>query len=465
VPPFWGQLMRGAGRQLDAAAPALPDELGRRLPSRARAPLSPAACRSVRIYLMYGLSEAFRSTYLAPEELEHARVDRQGHPGERGAVLDALGAPCAAGRARRARARGPTVALGYWNDPEASARVFRPDPRAPGAARTRGLLRRRRASATQRASLLRRAARSADQEHRLSASAPDEVEELIHARAWCREVAVHGRPDDVSGARSSRTSIPPIRARSRSARCSSTAAAMPAVHGPARRRGARGPAAHGPRARSIARCSRDDARARARERCSPRSVASTSCAGSTRAARRRGPGGSGLRATRTAGRRAECSSRDRHALDGAGELGLQYTPYGGATTARGWWPSSSPSTRAAYDHRGVILTPGAMAALQSRPARAARGGPGRGASCRCRAGSTTRCTCANLGLEWTLRPRGARARCAWPRSLAASAARLGPLRVALLLMKPANPPGLAHGRGRAGRAGASCSRAAAGRRC
>lgn len=92
-------------------------------------------------YLMYGLTEAFRSTYLDPDE-----VDRR--PGSIGKaipnaeilVLRPDGSPCDPGEPGELVHRGALVALGYWNDAERSADRFRPvdhvgqDWRAPEVA-------------------------------------------------------------------------------------------------------------------------------------------------------------------------------------------------------------------------------------------------------------------------------------------------------------------------------------------
>ncbi|HTO60346.1 MAG TPA: acyl-CoA ligase (AMP-forming), exosortase A system-associated [Bradyrhizobium sp.] len=80
-------------------------------------------------YLMYGLTEAFRSTYLDPKE-----VDRR--PGSIGKaipnaeimVVNADGKPCAPGEEGELVHRGALVSLGYWNDPERTAARFRPVP-------------------------------------------------------------------------------------------------------------------------------------------------------------------------------------------------------------------------------------------------------------------------------------------------------------------------------------------------
>ncbi len=90
---------------------------------------------STRIFLMYGLTEAFRSTFLPPEEIERRPTSigkaipecevfpvtadgRRAKPGEPGVLVH----------------RGPTVSLGYWNRPEDTARVLRPNPFQPATA-------------------------------------------------------------------------------------------------------------------------------------------------------------------------------------------------------------------------------------------------------------------------------------------------------------------------------------------
>jgi acyl-CoA synthetase (AMP-forming)/AMP-acid ligase II len=82
-----------------------------------------------RIYLMYGLTEAFRSTYLPPEELGR-RPDSIGRaiPNAEVLVLRPDGRPCAANEPGELVHRGPLVAQGYWNDAEKTARRFRVVP-------------------------------------------------------------------------------------------------------------------------------------------------------------------------------------------------------------------------------------------------------------------------------------------------------------------------------------------------
>lgn len=78
-------------------------------------------------YLMYGLTEAFRSTYLPPEEVDR-RPDSIGQaiPNAEVMVLRDDGTPCVPGEPGQLVHRGASVAMGYWNDPEATAQRFRP---------------------------------------------------------------------------------------------------------------------------------------------------------------------------------------------------------------------------------------------------------------------------------------------------------------------------------------------------
>jgi acyl-CoA ligase (AMP-forming) (exosortase A-associated) len=82
-----------------------------------------------RIYLMYGLTEAFRSTYLPPEQLD-LRPDSIGKaiPNAEILVLRSDGSPCGPNEPGELVHRGALVALGYWNDAARTAERFRPLP-------------------------------------------------------------------------------------------------------------------------------------------------------------------------------------------------------------------------------------------------------------------------------------------------------------------------------------------------
>jgi len=87
------------------------------------------ALPQTQIYLMYGLTEAFRSTYLAPEQLD-IRPGSIGKaiPNAEILVLRGDGSPCAPNEPGELVHRGALVALGYWNDAARTAERFRPLP-------------------------------------------------------------------------------------------------------------------------------------------------------------------------------------------------------------------------------------------------------------------------------------------------------------------------------------------------
>jgi acyl-CoA ligase (AMP-forming) (exosortase A-associated) len=82
-----------------------------------------------QVYLMYGLTEAFRSTYLAPEQLER-RPDSIGQaiPNAEVLVLRPDGSVCEADEPGELVHRGALVALGYWNDAARTVERFKPLP-------------------------------------------------------------------------------------------------------------------------------------------------------------------------------------------------------------------------------------------------------------------------------------------------------------------------------------------------
>jgi acyl-CoA ligase (AMP-forming) (exosortase A-associated) len=79
-----------------------------------------------RPYLMYGLTEAFRSTYLPPEEVDR-RPDSIGKaiPNAEILVLRTDGSECAPDEPGELVHRGALVGQGYWNDAEKTAERYR----------------------------------------------------------------------------------------------------------------------------------------------------------------------------------------------------------------------------------------------------------------------------------------------------------------------------------------------------
>jgi acyl-CoA synthetase (AMP-forming)/AMP-acid ligase II len=134
VPTIWAILTKAAPalqktplphlRYITNSGGAVPEATVKRLT---------AILPTTQIFLMYGLTEAFRSTYLPPDEVARRPTSigkaipecevfpvtadgRRAKPGEPGILVH----------------RGPTVSLGYWRRPEDSARVLKPNPlRAP----------------------------------------------------------------------------------------------------------------------------------------------------------------------------------------------------------------------------------------------------------------------------------------------------------------------------------------------
>lgn len=128
VPPLWNQLVRLDWPAEIAATLRYVTNTGGAMPvatTRALRRLLPGTA----IYLMYGLTEAFRSTYLPPEEVD-ARPESIGRaiPNAEILVVNEAGEPCAPGEPGELVHRGALVALGYWNDPEKTAERFRPCP-------------------------------------------------------------------------------------------------------------------------------------------------------------------------------------------------------------------------------------------------------------------------------------------------------------------------------------------------
>ena len=80
-------------------------------------------------FLMYGLTEAFRSTYLPSEQLmQRPNSIGKAIPNADVLVVRPDGSRCQANEPGELVHRGPLVSLGYWNDVEKTAERFKPAP-------------------------------------------------------------------------------------------------------------------------------------------------------------------------------------------------------------------------------------------------------------------------------------------------------------------------------------------------
>ena len=129
VPPLWLQLLAVPSFTADPI-PSLRiiQNAGGHCPREAVRKLREAQPRAA-VFLQYGMTETFRSTFLPPEEVDQ-RPDSMGKamPGVEILVIDEDGRACAPGEIGELVHDGPTIAAGYWGDPAATARVFRPHP-------------------------------------------------------------------------------------------------------------------------------------------------------------------------------------------------------------------------------------------------------------------------------------------------------------------------------------------------
>jgi acyl-CoA ligase (AMP-forming) (exosortase A-associated) len=128
VPPLWLQLADQAWPEEATGSMRYFANTGGRMP-RATLERLRAIFPQARPYLMYGLTEAFRSTYLDPSEVDR-RPDSIGQaiPNAEILVVRPDGSPCDPGEEGELVHRGALVAMGYWNDPERTAVRFRPAP-------------------------------------------------------------------------------------------------------------------------------------------------------------------------------------------------------------------------------------------------------------------------------------------------------------------------------------------------
>ena len=157
-------------------------------------------------FLMYGLTEAFRSTFLPPSEVDR-RPDSIGKaiPNADIRVLRPDGTECAVDEPGELVHRGPLVALGYWRRPEETALRFRELPDGLRSTAEEGG---RAEIAVFSGDTVRRDAEGflyfvARRDEMIKTSgyrvSPTEVEEAIHASGLVNEVLAVGVPHAVLG--------------------------------------------------------------------------------------------------------------------------------------------------------------------------------------------------------------------------------------------------------------------------
>ncbi|NLS27004.1 Long-chain-fatty-acid--CoA ligase [Sphingomonas sp. S2M10] len=195
VPPLWVQLLEAdwpadtaaSLQRLTNSGGALTRPLVQGLRSR---------FAQADLYPMYGLTEAFRSTYLDPALVDtHPESIGRAIPFAEILIVDAGGRRAAQGELVHA---GPLVAKGYWRDPERTALRFRPAPafaEHPGLAVWSGDT-----VAEDTAGLLRFVGRD-DEMIKSSGNriSPTEIEEAVVAGGETSEAVAFGIPDERLG--------------------------------------------------------------------------------------------------------------------------------------------------------------------------------------------------------------------------------------------------------------------------
>lgn len=128
VPPLWIQLAGLEWPQDSAANLRYFTNSGGAMPTATLSELRRRAPRA-KPFLMYGLTEAFRSTYLPPEEVDRRPTSiGKAIPNAEILVVREDGSECAPGEPGELVHRGALVSLGYWNDPDKTAERFKPLP-------------------------------------------------------------------------------------------------------------------------------------------------------------------------------------------------------------------------------------------------------------------------------------------------------------------------------------------------
>jgi acyl-CoA ligase (AMP-forming) (exosortase A-associated) len=128
VPPLWVQLAELDWSGVDASSLRYFTNSGGAMPTATLGALRrhfPAASP----FLMYGLTEAFRSSFLPPREIERRPTSMgKAIPNAELLVINEAGERCGPHEPGELVHRGSLVAMGYWGDPARTAERFRSAP-------------------------------------------------------------------------------------------------------------------------------------------------------------------------------------------------------------------------------------------------------------------------------------------------------------------------------------------------
>lgn len=133
VPTLWGLMVQPRSSMVKHQFPHLRyiTNTGGKMPQTVLATLRKYLPQT-EIFLMYGLTEAFRSTYLPPEQLDLRPTSiGKAIPNTEILVVNDDGQPCKPGEIGELVHRGPTVSMGYWGQPKLTAQRLRDHPFQP----------------------------------------------------------------------------------------------------------------------------------------------------------------------------------------------------------------------------------------------------------------------------------------------------------------------------------------------
>ena len=132
VPPLWNQLIKSDWPAEAVESMRYVANTGGAMPTATLDKLR-TILPTTRVFLMYGLTEAFRSTYLPPEQVDKRPTSiGKAIPDAEILVVREDGTLCGPGEPGELVHRGALVSMGYWNDPERTAQRFRPVPNQAG---------------------------------------------------------------------------------------------------------------------------------------------------------------------------------------------------------------------------------------------------------------------------------------------------------------------------------------------